>query len=340
MQPHNPEPRRRRYGLASRPAGCSSLAVVLLFFAPTAGCSNAGGGGGSADRNGETPMNENDDDDADDGAGDDGAPDPPADDGVGALDPDVPPVTAGDWYRPTVDATWQWQLQPDAEGAINTSYDVEMYDIDLFDVGEDLIAALQADGRRVICYFSAGTFEDFREDAGAFAEADLGTTLDDFADERWLDIRSADVRAIMLARLDLAAEKGCDGVEPDNVTGFSNDTGFALTASDQLAFNRFIANEAHRRGLAVGLKNDLEQIGPLLDYFDFAVNEQCHEFDECAVYDAFVEAGKAVFSAEYADVFVEDADRRSAMCAAASARGLRTLVLPVDLDDAFRFSCD
>ncbi|MCP4249916.1 MAG: endo alpha-1,4 polygalactosaminidase [bacterium] len=285
-------------------------------------------------------MNENGNDDPGDPTNNDNGAEPPGDGDGGSLDPDAPPVTEGDWYRPTVDATWQWQLQPDAEGAITTSYDVEMYDIDLFDVSADSIAALQADGRRVICYFSAGTFEDFREDADAFAAADLGTTLDDFADERWLDIRSAGVHAVMLARLDLAVEKGCDGVEPDNVTGFQNETGFDLTAADQLAFNRFIANEAHRRNLAVGLKNDLEQIDALLDYFDFAVNEQCHEFDECEVYDAFVEAGKAVFSAEYADVFVEDADQRNAMCAAALDRGLRTLILPVDLDDAFRFSCD
>ncbi len=58
----------------------------------------------------------------------------------------------------------------------------------------------------------------------------------------------------MLRRLDLAVTKGCDGVEPDNMDGYANDSGFPLTAEDQLTFNRFIANEAHRRGLAVGLK--------------------------------------------------------------------------------------
>jgi len=257
-----------------------------------------------------------------------------------SLDEDTPPVTEGDWYRPSVDTTWQWQLQPGADGMINTSYDVGVYDIDLFNSSVELIDQLQADGRRVICYFSAGSFEDFRPDADQFAPEDLGTPLGDFPDERWLDIRSENVRRIMLARLDLAVQKGCDGVEPDNVDGFVNDNGLELTAADQLAFNRFIANEAHRRGLAVGLKNDLGQIPQLVDYFDFSVNEQCFEFDECDQLAPFIDAGKPVLNAEYAEGFVNDAAEREALCEDARGRMLHTLVLPIDLDDAFRFSCD
>ncbi len=256
------------------------------------------------------------------------------------FDPDAPPMTEGDWVRPPADTTWQWQLQPNAVGEINTTYDVELYDIDLFDVPTSLVAQLKSEGRIVIAYFSAGTFEDFRSDADQFLPAEIGTPLGDFPDERWLDIRSANVRRIMQARLDLAVEKGFDGVEPDNVTGFSNETGFDLTAEDQLAFNRFIANESHRRGLAVGLKNDLEQIPQLVDYFDFAVNEQCHEFDECETNEPFIVDGKPVFNAEYADPFVNDVDERANLCQTASDRGIHTLVLPIDLDDAFRFSCE
>ncbi len=256
-----------------------------------------------------------------------------------APDPHVPPVTSGNWYRPPAATTWQWQLQPNASGRINTSHDVDVYDIDLFDAPDETIDSLRAAGRRVICYFSAGSYEDFRDDAGEFDAADLGQTLDGFADERWLDIRSENVRRIMLARLDLAAARGCDCVEPDNVDGYANATGFPLTADDQLAFNRFLANEAHRRGLCVGLKNDLDQIEELVDYFDFALNEQCHEFDECDLLAPFVAAGKPVFNAEYADRYVRDARVRDALCTDARARTLRTLVLPLDLDDSLRFDC-
>jgi len=267
---------------------------------------------------------------------------PPGDDlnSENSIDPNMPPVTEGNWYRPTVATTWQWQLQPNAAGQINTTYDIAVYDIDLFEASPAVIDELHAAGRRVICYFSAGSFEGFRPDAGEFAAAELGDTLEGFADERWLDVRSENVRRIMLARLDLAVQKGCDCVEPDNVDGFANDSGFALTAEDQLAFNRLIANEAHQRGLCVGLKNDLDQIPELVEYFDFSVNEQCHEFDECDLLTPFIDAGKPVFNAEYEARFVNSASERDALCDDALDLNLRTLVLPIDLDDEFRFSCD
>lgn len=290
------------------------VALAIAGCMPTV----SGNANGNTDGNGNTNSNSNDN---------------------GSTDNTVP-VTDGDWYRPLVSTTWQWQLQPDSNGDINIGYDVDVYDIDLFDVDKSVIDELQSAGRRVICYFSAGSYEDFRPDSAQFSAEDRGNTLEGFADEQWLDIRSQSVRDIMLARLDLAVGKNCDGVEPDNVTGYSNDTGFNLTADDQLDFNRFLANEAHRRGLAVALKNDLDQIPDLVDFFDFSINEQCHEFDECDSLLAFIDAGKPVFVAEYADPFVNDAAARAAMCDEARAANLRTLVLPLDLDDSLRFSCD
>ena len=251
------------------------------------------------------------------------------------TDSTIVPVT-GEWYRPVVTTTWQWQLL----GTINTEYAVDLYDIDLFDTPATLIASLQGAGKRVICYFSAGSFEDFRPDAASFRSQDLGNPLDDFPNERWLDIRSPSVLAIMETRLNIAVDKGCDGVEPDNMDGFTNNTGFSLTSADQLAFNRTIANEAHERGLSVGLKNDLDQIVDLIAFFDFQVNEQCHEFDECAALDPFITAGKPVFNVEYELRLVSDAAARAQLCEAARARNFRTLILPFDLDDSFRFSCE
>ena len=85
------------------------------------------------------------------------------------------------------------------------------------------------------------------------------------------------------------------------------------------------------------MKNDLDQIVDLVDLFDFAVNEQCHEFDECELNQPFLDAGKPVFNAEYADRFADDP---AAVCARARSLGLRTLILPLDLDGSFRISCD
>ena len=166
----------------------------------------------------------------------------------GDLDPNVPPTTEGTWYRPNETTTWQWQLS----GTVNTTYGVTVYDIDLFESDLSLLALLTLGGRKVVCYFSAGSFEDWRADAGDFLDTDQGKSLDGWEGEAWLDIRSANVQQVMEHRLDVAVQKGCDGVEPDNMDGYANDTGFDLTADDQLAYNRFIANEAHARGLAVG----------------------------------------------------------------------------------------
>lgn len=248
----------------------------------------------------------------------------------------VADATATRWVPGTSD-TWQWQLH----GTLNTSYAVNVYDIDLFETSQATIDTLHAQGRRVVCYFSAGSSEDWRSDFSRFLPADMGEPLDDWPGERWLDVRSDNVKAIMRSRLDLARSKGCDGVEPDNVDGYTNGSGFDLSAEDQLAYNRFLAQEAHARGLAIGLKNDLDQVDALTADFDFAVNEQCFENEECSAYENFTAAGKAVFSAEYASVYRDNTDgARDKMCAAARAANLRTLVLPLSLDDSFRYSCD
>jgi endo-alpha-1,4-polygalactosaminidase (GH114 family) len=239
------------------------------------------------------------------------------------------------WSRFGVGTTFQWQLS----GTVDTSYDVALYDIDLFDSGSDLIGMLHDEGRKVICYFSAGSYEEWRDDAADFPQEALGKALDGWAGERWIDIRSPAVREIMKRRLDLAVQKGCDGVEPDNVDGFANDTGFYLSGADQLDYNVFLANEAHRRGLSVGLKNDLEQIGALEPRFDFALNEECHIYDECDALAPFIDAGKPVFNVEYDRRYVENPRNRERLCEDAAERGFTTLVLPLDLDDRFRYSC-
>lgn len=239
------------------------------------------------------------------------------------------------WYKPTLSTTWQWQLQ----GALNHSYDIALYDIDLFDTDAALIASLQASGKKVICYFSAGSFEDWRDDASSFPQSALGSTLDGWAGEKWLDITDETVRSIMKQRLDLAHTKGCDGVEPDNVDGYTNDTGFTLTSDDQLNYNIFLAQEAHKRALSIGLKNDLDQAQTLEPYFDFSVNEQCYEYNECTKLNVFIEADKPVFHAEYNPEY-KSGEAYEQLCTHSFALGFQTLILPLSLDDSFRIACD
>ncbi len=238
-------------------------------------------------------------------------------------------------YRPPVGVSWQWQLT----GTLNTAYNAELYDIDLFDTPQQTIDELHAAGKRVICYFSAGSYENWRPDKELFQKRDLGNPLDGWDGERWLDIRSEQVKDIMKSRLDRAAAKGCDGVEPDNVDGYDNNSGFPLTAADQIAYNRFLAMEAHRRGLSVGLKNDLNQVKELVSDFDFSVNEQCFEYNECALLVPFIEQGKPVLNAEYRQKWVDDNQEREKLCEQSLELHFSTLILPIDLDDSFRYSC-
>ncbi|WP_030327199.1 endo alpha-1,4 polygalactosaminidase [Streptomyces sp. NRRL B-3229] len=198
-------------------------------------------------------------------------------------------------WRPRPGTAWQWQLT----GRIDTSVDVPVYDVDGFDQSKALVSALHDKGRKVICYLSTGAFEDWRPDAGKFPRSVIGRG-NGWEGERWLDIRATDVlEPLMAHRLDMCREKGFDAVEPDNMDGYKNRTGFPLTAADQLRYNRLIARLAHERGMAVGLKNDLDQIPALVGDFDFAVNEQCAQYDECADMKPFIKADKAVFHVEY-----------------------------------------
>jgi hypothetical protein len=192
--------------------------------------------------------------------------------------------------------SWYWQL----DEKLRLDYDVEMYDIDLFDVSAEDIALLHKRNVTVICYMSAGTAEDWRGDLLQFAEEIIGNSVEGWNGERWLDISNIDaVSEVMISRLDLATAKKCDGVEFDNIDGYLHDTGFDLSYDDQIAYNIELAKYAHARGLLAGLKNDVNQVDDLVEFFDFAVNEQCFEFDECEKLLPFIEDGKAVFGVEY-----------------------------------------
>ncbi len=99
--------------------------------------------------------------------------------------------------------------------------DAEVFDIDAFEAEPSTIAALQAEGKTVLCYFSAGTYEDWRPDKDQFTAADKGQSLaPEWPDEYWLKLGSANVRRIMTTRIQMAATKGCDAVDPDNTGTF------------------------------------------------------------------------------------------------------------------------
>jgi hypothetical protein len=214
----------------------------------------------------------------------------------GSSCPPIERTAAGTWKATPTTSPWQWQLQ----GKIDTSVPACAFDVDGFETPPATVAALHRSGRVAICYLDVGSWESYRPDAKRFPRSAIGRRYEGFPDERWLDIAHFHRFAPVLARrFQLCARKGFDAVEPDNLAGFENRTGFPLTAADQLRFNRWVAAQIHGLGMAVALKNDPQQVHALLPRFDFAIVEQCFQYDECDSYEPFVRRGKAVFEAEY-----------------------------------------
>ncbi|MET0557931.1 MAG: endo alpha-1,4 polygalactosaminidase [Solirubrobacterales bacterium] len=235
--------------------------------------------------------------------------------------PSCPAATSGVWHPAPSTEPWQWQLQ----GRVDTSVPACVFDVDGFETPAATVAALHRRGAKVICYLDVGSWEEYRPDAGRFPRSAIGRRYEGFPEERWLDIAHfRPFAAVLEGRFRLCARKGFDAIEPDNLAGFENRTGFPLTASDQLRFNRWVARRGHALGLAVALKNDPRQVRSLLPRFDFAIIEQCFQYDECGLYEPFVAAGKAVFEAEYE---LEP----SAYCDRADALGFSALRKSYDL---------
>jgi endo-alpha-1,4-polygalactosaminidase (GH114 family) len=217
------------------------------------------------------------------------------------------PVRCKSCWRPQVKESWQIQLNSTPTPPF---LKVGMIEVDGFNTPASVVAAMHRTrpGRGVVCYIDAGTWENWRPDAREFPKSLLGKPDSGWAGERWLDVSRFHgvLGRIMTARVRMCKRKGFNAVDFDNVDEYSNDTGFHLTFDDQLRYDVFLANTAHRLGLSVALKNDLPQIPVLLKYFDFAVNEQCFQYEECLTsqnggygLNEFTRVHKAVFEIEY-----------------------------------------
>lgn len=136
----------------------------------------------------------------------------------------TPSSTPEGVWQPAVNASWQIILSKTLEVDENdpaVEPDVAVFDIDMFlHQNNSVIESLHKLGKKVICYFSAGSYEDYRPDSWKFKKSDLGSELDGWPGEYWLNLSSPDVRSIMASRIEIASQIGCDAVDPDNVDGF------------------------------------------------------------------------------------------------------------------------
>jgi len=233
---------------------------------------------------------------------------------------------AATWVPPQ-NLSWYWQLQ----GTVDNRYGAAAYDIDGFDNGAAEVATLHAAGKHVICYIDVGTWENWRSDAAQYPSSVLGSS-NGWPGEQWLDIRQPIVRQLMAARFQMCQQKGFDAIEPDNMDGYENSTGFPLTGQDQLSYDEWVAGEAHSLGLAVFQKNDPDQASALEPYFDGALDEQCNQYSECSSFAPYLHAGKPVLNAEYSV-------SASQFCASDNAAGIMGAVYSINLDGSAYTPC-
>jgi len=239
-------------------------------------------------------------------------------------------------YIPTPGTTFEWRLD---ELSSNFNTEAEVIDIDAFDATPELIANLQAQGKKVIAYLSVGSVEDFREDASVFPEEIIGNVYEGFEDEKWLDIREIDLLApIMQARFNMIKEKGFDGIEPDNINGYQNNTGFNLTEEDAKVYCRWLIEEAHARNLSIGQKNAEELIPEMVDEFDWLLSEDAFVDDFYQQLSLYISNNKAVFFVEYTDRISEE-DFQNQVCPEAASQNFSAVLKNRDLTAA-AFYCN
>jgi len=171
----------------------------------------------------------------------------------------------------------------------------------------------------------------------------------EWPDEMILDVsdtaRRTALVAIVGAWIDACADSGFDAIEIDNLDTFTRFP-TAIAADDAVAYAAALVERAHERGLAIGQKNAAELLDRIdATGFDFAIVEQCAEYDECSAFvEAFAGHGNGIDAALAGRVFdVEyDEDAFAEACTSWSelAPILRDLqVSTPDADGYLRATC-
>lgn len=259
---------------------------------------------------------------------------------------ETPVVNNDPWWQPKASdkLKWQWQLQ----GDIDVTLPVQVYNIDI-DAPQDKVDQLNERGIKIICYFSAGTVEAWRDDAALFAPEIIGEQYEDLVDEQWVDYANIDALApIMRARMDTCKSKGFHAIEIDNVDAHNYEsrdaqgevvnigTNFKMTLNESIAYVTWLASEAHSRGLSIGLKNAEEMVADVVDVVDWMLVEDCYYDSWCNAATGFIDANKPVFMAEYDELVPDFAPA----CELAKALGFSAIWRESSLSDGLYLACE
>ena len=163
----------------------------------------------------------------------------------------LPSAAAARWHPAPTTTAWQWELQ----GKFELTPGASVYEIDGFEYSAANVKAIHRQGAKAICYLDVGSWEEYRPDASKFPKSSLGARYEGYPEERWLDIAHyGKFASIIKQRIALCARKGFDAVEPDNINGWENKSGFPLTAADQLrlaeALHGVVGHRLQQRALA------------------------------------------------------------------------------------------
>lgn len=224
--------------------------------------------------------------------------------------------------------------------------DADVYVIDLFSNEAEVVTNLHNQGRKVICYFSVGTYDASLADHASFHAADVREVVPTSMrisanEERWIDTRSSSVRTAMLARLDMAAKKGCDGVDPGYTDSYTSTTGFELSRGTALSYLQFLHAGAEERKLAIGLRDTAALVDETVGWMGWSINEGCEGRWDCALFWPFVGAGKAVFHLVFIDSEnseLTDMGKSDFWCSGANTGGFST-VLKSAQDESWMVKC-
>lgn len=212
--------------------------------------------------------------------------------------PTPQPTNSEEIIQPPPLSSFDWVLSTDPD----LNKDVDVIDIDAFSATADLVEYFHSKGTLVIAYISAGSWESWRPDIDLIPPECIGNDYPGWDGEKFLDIRQLDkLTPIMTSRMDMIKSKGFDGVEPDNMDCYENDTGFPLTRQDGINYALWLADLAHSRGLSIGQKNAPNIAGELVDVYDWALLESGFEYNFYAVFSGYIDRNKAVFDTEYSD---------------------------------------
>lgn len=204
---------------------------------------------------------------------------------------------AYNWWKPSAREPLRWQLQ--LQGDIVLIPGVNVYAVD-YTASQASINAAKAAGAKVMCYISAGSAENWRDDFQQFPKSVVGKAYEGWPGEWWLDTRNIQALApIMRARIAACAEKGFDVLDPDNINGYENDTGFNITRWHSIEYIEWLANLAHEYGMAFSLKNAESLIPVVGEAVDMMQSESCFFYENCDSVKAMIDLNKPVFAVEY-----------------------------------------